>query len=305
MNFSTASALVTATALLAACLFAGCKPAADSKSQPSAPAKTNYYYVKGVLKSVKPGGRTAVIEHEEIPNYMPKMTMPFDVAHTNELAGLKPGDQLHFRIVDTTTEAWIDQITKVGVANLGGSPLTNKNFRLVRDVEVLKLGEMMPNYTFTNELGRAVKLADLKGTAYGLTFIFTRCQFPNFCPRISRNFSDAAKALAADKSAPTNWHLFSLSFDVEYDTPLVMQNYAKRHAYDPARWNFLTGALIDVDAITEQFGLTFPRNESGFGFDHNMRTAIVDAHGKVHAVIIGNEWKVDDFVTEMKKAAAK
>jgi peroxiredoxin len=60
--------------------------------------------------------------------------------------------------------------------------------------------------------------------------------------------------------------------------------------------------MIDIDAITEQFGLLFPRE--GVSFNHNLRTVVVDAQGKVQKVFIGNEWKVEDLVEEILKAAA-
>ena len=267
-------------------------------------ADQQVFYVKGVVKELKPDGKTAVIEHEEIPNYMPKMTMPFGVRDAKELAGLKTNDMVHFRMLVTKDDAWIDQVTKVGVATPTNRLDFGRQFRIVREVEPLKVSDAMPNYTFTNELGRVVSLADFKGQVYAFSFIFTRCPFPLFCPRINENLSAAAKQLSAQKNAPTNWHLFSITFDVEHDTPAVLRNYAQqRYHYDPARWSFLTGALIDIDAITEQFGLVFPRDENGVTFTHNLRTVVVDAAGKVQHVFIGNEWKADELVTELVKGA--
>src|SRR5207247_3639586 len=119
---------------------------------------------------------------------------------------------------------------------------------------------------------------------------------------MSSNFADAYKRLAAMPEAPENWRLLSISFDPEHDTPEVLRNYAKKYQADTNHWSFATGALIDIDAITEQFGLMFPRE--GAGFNHNLRTVVVDAQGKVQKVFIGNAWKVRDLVEEIVKAAA-
>jgi len=289
-------------------VMAGCGENEESVSRQPTDASaagrpaTNYYETTGTLRLLRPEIGRLVIEHEEIPGYMPKMTMPFKVLDVALMEGLQPNDRLAFRIVDTPDEAWIDSIRKTGVAEPVTGP-TNRMFRVVRDVEPLAVGDPVPAYTFTNQLGQPVRLGDLRGTAYGMTFIFTRCQYPEFCPRMSRNFAEAAKLLRADAASPTNWHLFSLSFDVEYDTPEVLAGYARHQRYDPAYWSFLTGALIDVDAITEQFGLVFPRSDT-FGFDHNMRTVVVDARGKVHSILIGNEWKPEELAEDLKKAAA-
>ena len=261
---------------------------------------TQIFSVKGVVRELKPDGRTIVIKHEEIPNYMAAMTMPFEARNTNELAGLKPGDEVSFRLLVTDKDGWIDQITKTGATNVDEPP-PRETFRRVRFVDPLNIGDAMPDYPFTNELGQAIHLGQFKGQALGLTFIYTRCPLPNFCPRMSINFSDACKKLLAMPNGPKNWHLLSISFDPEFDAPATLKNYAKRYERDTSHWNFATGALIDIDAITEQFGLMFPRE--GAIFNHNLRTVVVDAQGRVQKVFTGNEWKVEDFVEEMVKAA--
>lgn len=283
--FTVAVALVWALA-------AGCQP------RPQA------YAVKGIVEEIKPDGRTVIIEHEEIPGYMPAMTMPFTVKNTNELTGVKPRDIVQFRMVVTEDDGWIEQVTRIGFAPPTNAAQLNRTFRPVREVEPLSVGDAMPDYTFTNELGKVVRLADFQGSAYAFTFIFTRCPFPIYCPRMAENFQSAARQLKADRAVPTNWHLLSITFDVDYDTPERLRAYAQRYGYDPTRWSFLTGALIDIDAITEQFGLVFPRTETGIGFDHNLRTVVVDATGRVHRILLGNEWKPEEFTAALKEAAS-
>src|SRR6516165_10206908 len=68
------------------------------------------FQVKGLVVAVKPREKTVEIKHEEIPGYMPAMTMPFDVRDTNELAGLQPGQRVSFRLLATDTDGWIDHI---------------------------------------------------------------------------------------------------------------------------------------------------------------------------------------------------
>ena len=278
----------------------GEKPVPEARGSQTS---TQIFSVKGVVKELKPDGRTIVIKHEEIPNYMAAMTMPFEARITNELAGLKPGDEVSFRMLVTDQEGWIDQITKTGVTNVDEPP-PRETFRRVRFVDPLNIGDAMPDYPFTNELGQAIHLGQFKGQALGLTFIYTRCPLPMFCLRMSSNFADACRKLSTMPDAPKNWQLLSISFDPEHDTPQMLKGYAKRYDYDTNHWSFATGALIDIDAITEQFGLMFPREGAGVTFNHNLRTVVVDAQGRVQKVFTGNEWKVEDFVEEMVKAAA-
>lgn len=264
------------------------------------------FFVRGVVKDLKPDGKTIVVDHEEIPNYMAKMTMPFKVKDTNQLAKLGTNDAIHFRLNVAEYESWIDQVTKTGTAAPVADP-NRKNFRPVREVEVLKEGDALPNYPLTSHLGQAINTAQFKGQALAITFIFTRCPLPDFCPRMDLRFAETTKRMGALPGGPTNYHLLSLSFDVDHDTPLVLRNHANivaaRHGADLNRWTFATGKLIDIDDITERFGMTFGREPGTVPFNHNLRTVVIDAAGKVQKVFIGNEWKADALVSELEKAA--
>ena len=284
------------------CAVASCnRNSAGQQSAGSVPSSsTQFFSVTGLVKELKQDGKTVVIQHEEIPNYMQAMTMPFEVRNSNELAGLQPGDQVSFRMLVTDKDGWIDQVRKFGSTNMTPEPPRDP-FRRVRFVEPLNVGDPMPDYVFTNELGQVIHLADFHGQALAFTFIYTRCPFPNFCPRMSSNFADAYKKLSSAPEAPQNWRLLSISFDPEHDKPEVLRSHAKRYEYGTNHWSFVTGALIDIDAITEQFGLMYPRE--GVGFNHNLRTVVVDAQGKVQKVFTGNEWKVEELVAEIVKAA--
>lgn len=288
-----------AIALMTVCVSCG-KPTEKFSSEKSSNTNQTFYQVKGVVEEVMPDGKTAVIKHEEIPDYMAAMTMPFEAKNTNELRGLKPGDAISFRLIVTDDDGWIDQVKKLNVppTELPSRP----SVRLARDVEMLNVGDTLPDYHFTNQLGRAVSLSDFKGQALAIDFIFTTCPFPTMCPRLSQNFSDAEKKLKVLPNAPTNWHLLTISFDPERDTPAVLKSYGERHNYDPAHWSFLTGDLMEITAIAEQFGQVFW--SEGGSISHNVRLAIIDANGKVQKIIPENKWTGDELVDELLKAAA-
>ncbi|HEY1172810.1 MAG TPA: SCO family protein [Verrucomicrobiae bacterium] len=265
------------------------------------PGATNIFEVKGVVQQLRPNGTTAVIRHEEIPGYMEAMTMPLSVKSTNDLAGVAVGDTISFRMLVTHDDGWIDQVQVLGHTNT--PPVPPPTTRLVRNVDVLKLGDKLPDYPFINEFGKGVRTDEFRGKAVALTFMFTRCPFPNFCPRLTDNFKRAYQKLEEDTTAPKNWHLLSLSFDVQMDTPEVLRAYAQRTHYKPEKWSFLTGALIEIDDIGERFGMVFSREDGTFNFNHNMRTVVIDTRGRVYSIFIGNEWKVDELVAKLKEAA--
>jgi len=286
------------------------KPAIPENSEAlpkSSPAPTvqdsdpKVFFVRGIVKELQLTESKVIIEHEEIPDFMVAMTMPFNLDDTNDFTGITTNDRIHFRLVVETGRSWIDQIKKTGSATLTNA--TRKTFRLVREVKALGEGDVLPNYPFTNHLGQAFQTTDFKGKALAITLIFTRCPLPDFCPRMSENFNRAYRILNNDKDAPDNWHLMTLSFDPEFDTPSVLKSYSTRFEADPKKWSFATGALIEIDDITERFGMYFARENTGITFNHNLRTIVIDGAGKVHKIFIGNTWKPEELVAEMKKAA--
>jgi protein SCO1/2 len=308
---------LVAFAPLILCNSCGRAPDTGARRPASASPGTNLqiFQAQGVVKAIKPDGKTVEIRHNEITNYMPAMTMPFEAKDPKELAGLKPGDAVAFRLSVTEKDEWIDQIRKLtntlafpgatgqSASNLSGLP-TSGPFRVVRDVEPLQIGDPLPEYHFTNELGQPISTAQFKGQALAITFIFTRCPLPNFCPRMSSSFADVQKALLAQANGPTNWHLLTISFDPEFDTPAVLRTYAQRFGADPAHWNFLTGDLIEITAISEQFGQMFWRDETG-SISHNLRTAVVDASGRVRKIYEGNNWTSEELAAELVAWAGK
>jgi protein SCO1/2 len=284
----------------------GCNQNATTSKTPSsssantASAERTIYHTRGVIKEII-SPTMARIQHEAIPGYMPAMTMPLEAKKTNELATAKVGDQITFDLVVTGDDGWIEKVVRVGEAPIQVTGDTNQgvSFSTSRDVE-LAVGDPIPEYAFINEEGKRIHFSDFKGRALGITFIFTRCPFPTFCPRMTSNFEKVAAELGKSGS-PTNWHLLSISFDPEYDTPERLAEHAKKFKRDPATWNFVTTDKSEIKALTDQLGLQF-FTENGI-LQHNLRTVIIDANGRIAQIYVGNEWDVAEFIAEMKKAA--
>jgi protein SCO1/2 len=286
-------------------LLASCRKAPDAAvgTTESAPHTTNQqvFQVKGVVKAVKPLQKEIEIKHEAIPGYMPAMTMPFDVKDTNELIGLQPEQPISFRLTVTDTEGWIDNIRMEGQRH--EVPVSNTTAaQPIRIVEPLQTGQPLPEYHLTNQLAQAVTTTQFKGQALAITFLFTRCPFPTFCPRLANDFEESQQKLLKLPGGPTNWHLLTISFDPEFDKPAVLKAYAEAHHYDPQHWTFATGDLADVTAIGDLFGLAFWHDSTG-SITHNMRTAVIDANGRLQRVFEGKDWNSAELIAEIVKAA--
>lgn len=255
---------------------------------------TNTYSVTGIVRQVRAGDRQLVVQHEAVPGYMPAMTMPFKwrgAAPPN----VKEGDSVVFRLLVTEDESWIDQVT-----NAAAKPAPAPSVVTAGGATTRPRHPMM-EAVFTNELNQPVRLADFQGQALAITFFFTRCPIPDYCPRLSKNFETASHKLASMSLLATNWHFLSISFDPANDTPAVLKSYGERYDYDPRRWSFWTGPADQVAELAKLSDVTFQKGPGGF-FDHNFRTLIIDPAGKLQMSFpIGGDLS-DALVSEMLKA---
>lgn len=271
--------------------------AMSATSQPSAAGKitgSQAFSAKGVVQSVNRNGLQIVIHNEAISNYMGAMTMAFKVKTTAALAGLKSGDEILFQLHVAETESWVDQIVKTGTASPPPS-LSWANAPSVHPVPLLL------DYKFTNELGQAVSLDDFRGQALAVTFFYTRCPLPDYCPRLSKNFQEASQMLATMTNAPANWHFISITFDPANDTPEMLKAYGGSYRYDPAHWSFLTGPPDAIAMLASSCGVEYQPDAGTF--NHNFRTLIVDASGHLQMIFPTTGDLSDQIVAEMLKAA--
>ena len=273
----------------------GAKSAGSFPSPNEEATNARMFIAKGVVQELKPDARTVVIRHEAISNYMAAMTMPFKVKDPKELAGLQRGDEISFRLQVTESESWVEHIAKIGTVSLPPIP-TPANSPAVRPNHPLL------DYKFTNELGQAVSLNDFRGQALAITFFYTRCPLPDYCPRLAKNFQAASQKLGSLPGGPANWHFLSISFDTEFDTPQMLKAYGNSYQYDPKHWSFLTGPPDKIGELARQSGASYEFDAGTF--NHNFRTLIVDASGHLQMVFPTGGDLSDRIVAEIIKAAA-
>ena len=270
---------------------------------PRRSANEKRYPLKGKVVEVDKADRTATITHEDIPGFMPGMTMPFKVKNDADLEMLKPGDQVTGQLVVDDLSSWIE-ITAIVES---GSQLTPTSAVPGEP----KPGDDVPDFGLVNQDGRRIHLSQYKGKALALTFVYTRCPQPDQCTLMSNNFAAVDKQLQGDAATYDKTHLLSISFDPDYDTPKVMRSYGAGHTgrYSDEsfqHWEFLTGSKDEVKGIAQFFGLRyFHDTESGDEqVIHSLRTAVITPDGKVFKLYRGNEWKPEEIVADLKTLAA-
>jgi len=254
--------------------------------------------LRGVVVSINYQQRRIIIDHEEIPNYMMAMTMPFKVKDTTILYRVQPGDTVQGTLAVSRSESWIEKLAVVSKGEVvePSSAAADSIFR-----RVYKVGETMPDFSFVNQEGRRVRLSDYRGKVVAMTFIYTRCPLPDFCIRMSDHFARVQKSLSADRTLAGKWHLMTISFDPKFDTPPVLKNYGKVYTKDLSTWDFVTDSMKTILDIADGLELVTEDDEGGL-IAHNLRTAVIDKKGALVEVFRGNEWTPQQLKQAMADA---
>jgi protein SCO1/2 len=210
--------------------------------------------------------------------------MPFNVAPeaAPTAARLQPGDKIEFRWDVTADTSRASDFKKVGRdERSAGTPAAPVASRRVRE------GDAIPDFALTDEEGKPLTTADLRGKATVLTFIFTRCPVPDFCPRMSERFQSLQRQLAAGKiHADVPIQLLSVTIDPEFDTPAVLRDYGRRYEADPQTWHFATGSPAQIESLRRSFAVF--AEKSAAILDHTLATVLIGPDLRVAEIWRGN-----------------
>ncbi len=273
----------------------------ESAAAPNSIQSIRTFATHGTITEIAPAHLKITIQHAEIPDFMAAMTMSFKVKDASELTGLSAGDEITFQLNVAEDESWVDKLVKTGNTkspSVAKPPPSNSS---TNQTKPPVSAEAILDYKFTNELGQAVSIHDFFGQPLAISFFFTRCPIPEFCPRLSKNFEQVCANFKTNANAPAKWHLLSITFDPESDTPEKLKAYAKLYHYDPAHWSFLTGPSKQLEQLALGSGVTY-EPEGGF-LNHNFRTLIIDSNGHLQMIFPTSGDLSDQIAEELIKAA--
>lgn len=259
-------------------------------------AAEQIFDVTGVVRAPLKEGRV-VITHEDIPGFMPGMTMGFAVANPAEAASLVVGDRVRFRLRVSETASSASDFTVAG-RTLSSEPTRAATDRRPR----LREADRVPPFSLLDQDGKKFTEAGLIGQVTVVTFIFSRCPVPEYCPAMALRFGQLQKAILADDRLAGRARLLSITLDPEFDRPEILKAYGAAIGANPAIWHFATGDKTEVDALTKAFAVFTERN--GVMLDHTLCTALIDREGRVIEFWRGTAWKVDELFAALTRAAA-
>jgi protein SCO1 len=278
--------------LLAATLAAGCVQTAHR------------YEIRGQVLQVGPerpdGTAQVTVRHEDIPGFMPAMTMAYVVKPKRLLDGVAPGDLFTGTLVVDGNSAYLSRISKTGHAPV---PAGQKPVRIL---DVLNAGETVPDDALVDQTGATHRLSDWRGRAVAVTFVYTRCPVPDFCPLMDHRFQELQRAILADAALRERVHLVTVSFDPQHDTPDVIRRHAADRGADPQTWSYTTGTPAAIDHLTSRFGVSLiDEDDGGATIGHNLRTAVVDRKGRLVKIYSGNDWSAETLLADLRDASGR
>ena len=216
---------------------------------------------------------------------MPAMSMPFEVSGTTP--GLRAGDRIAATLVVAPSRSWLEDV-RVTAAGSGVGARSPVGSRAVP-------GMIVPPFELRDQSDRPVTLRGFAGRVLVVTFIYTRCPLPDFCPLMVRNL-EAIRRRADAEGIGSRLALLGVTLDPAFDTPDVLRAYGEsvlKSANRFDRWTLATGTPAQVEEVAQFFGVT-ARAEGGL-VTHTLSTAVVGHDGRIMRLFPSNSWRPDEL----------
>lgn len=271
---------------------AGCAPAEPQLD--AVAAGPGRYPIVGTVVA-RPGPDTVTLAHDAVVNVMPSMVMDF---RGDNLAALATGDRVRATLVVTRDSTRLTDVQVVAAAS-GTSYVSTPGV-------AAPLGTVVPDAELRNQDDAVRRLSQYRGQVLLVTFIYTRCPLPDFCPRLMRNFIELHRALAAKPEVASRVQLLSATIDPEFDTPDVLRAYGRALIGGPApfeRWDLVTGAPDEIRRLADFVGLLY-EPESGV-IRHSMDVAIIGADGRLVRRFPSMTWDLQQAISVVSRETAR
>jgi protein SCO1/2 len=281
-------------------------PAACNRAptQPAATAQiaAKRYPLKGKVVSVDKSAGSANINNEPVAGFMDPMVMSYTIKPPSTLDQLQPGDSITADVVvQPDNTYWLENVK---VTAHSPTPADKP----AATVHIPSPGDEVPDFKLVNQNSQHTSLHQYRGQTLLLTLIYTRCPFPDFCPRVSHEFAAIDRQLRADPARYGKTHLLSISFDPAHDTPKVLRAYgfacAGSTSKNPAlfeHWEFSTIPQTELQEFADYFALTY--KEEGGLITHSLSTAVISPNGKIFKWYHGADWQASDLLQDIAATA--
>ncbi len=260
--------------------------------------RTRRYPMQGGVIAKDATTNEITVNAGDIPGFMDAMAMPYRVKDPAVVGEVEPGDKISAEVVVSSdgSNYWLENVRITDKSGRG-------KFTLPPGSKMLAPGATAPNVALVNQDGRKIHFSDFKGKAVLVTFIYTRCPMPDFCPRLSSEFARVQNELKKNADDYNKTHLVTVSFDPKYDTPAVLRKYGLNYlAGDQsgfAHWDFASTDPDDMHRLAQDFGLEYGGDENLI--THSMVIVLIGPDGTV-ANYWSTNWTWTDLLESMRQA---
>ena len=291
---------ILAFAILAIVPLAACRSGKETAATSASSSSVKVYKLRGKVVSADAPKGQVTLDHEAIQGFMEAMTMPYKLKDPNIVSELHPGDVITADVLvsqGADAEVLLDHIVVVAQAKPDYKPAVQYH--------VPVQGDVVPDFKLHNQDGRAIRLSQFRGKNLLVTFIYTRCPLPNFCPLVTHNFAIIEKQLAANPRLHKKTHLLCVSFDPEYDTPERLKAYGVTYIGSDAKdafanWDFAVPEKPVLPEMAKFFNVGIT-NGADQTITHTLSTTLIGPDGKVIRFYPGNDWTPEQVLADLKQ----
>jgi protein SCO1/2 len=261
--------------------------------------RTRRYPMQGEVIAKDTAMKEVTVNHGDIPGFMAAMAMPYRVKDEAVVQQVEPGDKITAEVVvgSDRSDYWLEDVRITDKSGRG-------RIKLPPGSKMLAPGTPAPQATLINQDGRKVHLTDFKGKAVLVTFIYTRCPMPDFCPRLSGEFARIQNDLKKNAEDYGKTHLLTISFDPKYDTPAVLRKYGLKYLEGDengfSHWDFASANPDDLRRLGEAFGLEYGGDENQI--THSMVIVLIAPDGTI-ANYWSTNWTWTELMASLEQAA--
>ena len=246
-----------------------------------------------------------LIDHEEVPGFMDKMVMIFNIDTTINMEQYNVGDSLNFNFYVSyqdqgAAKTWASELKIVGHRQLTEEENYDDFFNENQSIDI---GDKISDATFLNIDGEEVQLSQWDGKFKFISFIFSRCPMPNFCPAVIMKNQYLVNQFHNKQEHPIEFII--ISFDYKYDTPEVLKNAYGGIFNDYDNIHFLSSYnhIPDIMKITEEAGLGFSGIDEGDEREigHTLKSLLIDPNGVLIKSYSGDNWQPKEVENEINE----
>jgi protein SCO1/2 len=248
-------------------------------------ANLRRYQLTGVVAGHEASPPRVVVAHDAVNGLMPAMSMAFEIR--GDAPPLRDGDRIVSTLVVSDSRSWLENVRITGRGRVTPAP--------VSPTSLAPAGAAVPDFGLVDQNGEVFSLSRFGGRVVVVTFIYTRCPLPDFCPLMVKHL-EAVRRRVNDERRGASLALVGITLEPAFDTPDVLRAYGESRLKGPTpfnQWTLATGTSEQIEDAARFFGVAY--RVDGDVVTHTLSTSIVGHDGRIIQTLASNSWRPDEL----------